>query len=99
VVHGLIVAFFFTCIAVVFVAAWRGQIDLTTQLAVAALTVEGLLVLASGGDCPLSPVFRRLGDETPFFGLFLPPRATALAVPVLGATTGLGLALLALRAG
>jgi hypothetical protein len=43
-----------------------------------------------GGDCPMGPIQRRLGDESTFFELFLPPRLARLAVPFLGAVTGVG---------
>jgi hypothetical protein len=69
-----------------------------TIAALAALCVEAALVLLSGGNCPLGPVLRTLGDETPFFELFLPPRAAKLAVPVLAAVSVLGAGLLAARA-
>jgi hypothetical protein len=59
--------------------------------------VEAALVLSSGGNCPLGPVRRRLGDETPFFELFLPPRAAKLALPVLAGVSVLGAVLLAAR--
>jgi hypothetical protein len=51
----------------------------------------------SGGKCPLGPILRRLGDETPFFELLLPPRAAKLAVPTLAAVSVLGALLLAAR--
>jgi hypothetical protein len=42
-------------------------------------------------------LLRRLGDDTPFFGLLLPPHAAKRAVPVLAAVTALGIILLASR--
>jgi hypothetical protein len=42
-------------------------------------------------------MLHRLGDETPFFALFLPPRAAKLAVPILAAVSVLGAVLLAAR--
>jgi hypothetical protein len=78
--------------------AWRGAAGSATLAAVGALSLEGLLVVLSRGNCPLGPLFRRLGDEKPFFALLLPPRAAKLAVPVLAAVTIVGVVLLALRA-
>jgi hypothetical protein len=49
----------------------------------------------SAGNCPLGPLLRRLGDETPFFELYLPPRAAKLAIPILAAICVLGAVLLA----
>ena len=95
--HGLVSALFLCSIAVVYVGAWRGNAGVVTLAALAALGGEGLLVVLSHGNCPLGPVFRRLGDEKPFFELLLPPRAAALAVPVFAAVTVLGAILLAVR--
>jgi hypothetical protein len=98
VAHGLISLLFLSCIAVLYLGAWRGKADAVTIVALAALCAEGALVLLSGGNCPLGPALRKLGDETPFFELFLPPRAAKLAVPVLAAVSVLAAVLLAARA-
>jgi hypothetical protein len=95
--HGLIALVFLCCIAVLYVDAWRGSINMVTLAALAALWVEGVLVLMSRGSCPLEPLFRKLGDETPLFELLLPPRAAELAVPALGALSMLGAVLLGVR--
>jgi hypothetical protein len=97
VVHGLITLVFLSCIAAVYVAAWRGSVDALTVAALAALGLEFVLVAASGGNCPLGPFLRRLGDEKPFFELLLSPRAAKAAVPLLGAVALLGGAMLAVR--
>jgi hypothetical protein len=95
--HGVISLVFLSCIAVVYLGAWRGRADTVTLAAVGALCVEGALVLLSGGNCPLGPLLRRLGDDTPFFELLLPPRAAKLAVPILAAVSVVGAVLLAIR--
>ena len=95
--HGLISLLFLACIAALYLGAWRGRADAPTLAALAALGLECGLVLLSGGNCPLGPALRRLGDDTPFFELFLPPRAAKAAVPVLGAVAVIGAALLAAR--
>jgi hypothetical protein len=97
VAHGLISLAFLCCIAVLYIDAWRASVDVVTIVALAALGVEGVLVLASRGSCPLEPLFRELGDETPLFELLLPPRAAELAVPALGAASALGAVLLGIR--
>jgi hypothetical protein len=97
VAHGLISLLFLSCIAAIYLGAWRGKADGLTLAALAALFVEGVLVVVSRGNCPLGPTLRRLGDETPFFELFLPPRAAKLAVPILAAVSVLGAVLLAAR--
>lgn len=63
--------------------------------AAAFLGIQGAGLVVGRGDCPLTPIQRRLGDPVPMFGLFLPPRAARAAVPLLAsvALVGLGLAL------
>ena len=97
VAHGFVSALFLSCIAIVYADAWRAEAGPVTIAALAALTLEGLLVLLSRGNCPLGPLFRRLGDEKPFFELLLPAHAAKLAIPVLTAVTVVGALLLGVR--
>ena len=85
------------CIGIVYYGAWQAEAGTVTLVALGVLCVEGVLVITSGFDCPLTPFLRRIGDETPLFELILPPRQAALAVPVLGAVTGIGIVLLGIR--
>ena len=71
----------------VWVCALTGRRDGVLGAALAALTVEGIAVLAGRGDCPLGPLQQRLGDPAPLFELVLPPRAARAAFPVLVAVT------------
>jgi hypothetical protein len=96
--HGIVSALFVCCIGVLYAGAWRGTAGPATLAAVAALCLEGVLVVVSHGNCPLAPLFRRLGDDTSFFELFLPPRAATLAVPVLGGVAFIGMVVLSARA-
>jgi hypothetical protein len=88
--HGAISAAFLGCIAALYLAAWRGRVDAAAYAALAALGLESALVLLNRGDCPLGPLLARVGDDTPFFELFLPPRAAKAAVPVLGGVVVVG---------
>ena len=96
--HGIITAFFLTCIAYVYYAAITDSSSPLRWAAAAVLVVEGTIVTLNGGDCPLGFVHQRAGDEKAFFELFLSKRAAKLAVPLLGAVATTGIALLALRA-
>jgi len=93
-VHGLISAFFLGCLAYVRYCAMTDTRSLSLALAIGALLAEGVIVAANGGDCPLGILHRKAGDEKTFFELFLPKRAAAAAVPVLGSVTGVGFLLL-----
>jgi hypothetical protein len=50
-----------------------------------------------GGECPLGPFQRDLGDPMPFFELVLPPRAQKAAIPVLVIASVVGIAAIAVE--
>lgn len=94
-VHAAIAAGFLLAIGHVWWCAVTGRRGPLLHAAVAALAAEGALVALNGGDCPLGPLQARAGDPVPLFELVLSPPAARRAVPVLGAITLLGVALLA----
>ena len=96
-VHAAIAAGFLTAIGYVWVCALTGRRGPVLRVAVGALSLEGALVVANHGDCPLGGMQDRLGDPVPLFEIVLSPRAARRAVPVLGAVTAAGLVLLARR--
>jgi len=96
-VHAAIAAGFLTAIGYVWVCALTGRRGPVLRVAVGALSLEGALVVANRGDCPLGGLQDRLGDSVPLFELVLSPRAARRAVPVLGAVTAAGVLLLARR--
>jgi hypothetical protein len=60
--------------------------------------LEGVVVfILNKGDCPLIHIQRKIGDNTPFFQLFLPEKLAKKAVPFFAKITWFGLALLAIR--
>ena len=89
--HAVIAMAFFDAIAYVWWCALTRRRGRWLDIAAAALTIEGVVVAANGGDCPLGPLQERLGDPDPLFELVLPPRAAKLAVPVLGAVAAAGI--------
>jgi hypothetical protein len=91
--HTAIAAGFLHAIAYVWWCALSGRRGPLLRVAIVALTTEGTLVAANGGDCPLGGLQGRMGDPIPLFELVLSPRAAKCAVPVLGgvATAGIGL--------
>jgi hypothetical protein len=64
---------------------------------ITALSLEGIGLLIGRGDCPLTPLQRRVADPVPLFELVLPPRAAKVAVPVLAAVSVGGIGTVALR--
>jgi hypothetical protein len=95
--HAAISAGFLFAIAYVWWCALSGRRGPLLQLAMVALTTEGTLVAANGGDCPLGGLQGRMGDPVPLFELVLSPRAAKRAVPVLGTVAALGIVLVLAR--
>jgi hypothetical protein len=93
----MIAAGFIVAIAYIWHCALTRRRDRWLRVAVAALAVEGTVVAANHGDCPLGPLQARAGDPVPLFELILSPRAARLAVPAFGGVTLLGILLLAYR--
>ena len=95
--HAVIAVLFLLAIGYVWWCALSGRRGRLLNVVVAALVSEGAVVAANHGDCPLGPLQDRMGDPVPLFELALSPRAAKRAVPVLGAVSAAGIALLARR--
>jgi hypothetical protein len=93
--HAAIAAAFLLAIAYVWWCALTGRRGRLLHVAVTSLGFEAVIVVANHGDCPLGGLQQRVGDPAPLFELVLSPRAARRAVPVLGAVTAAGVALLA----
>jgi len=93
--HSLFSVYFLSCLAYVYYAGITRKRGPALAFASGSLLVEGAVLAANGGDCPLGTVHRRFGDERTFFELFLSPRAAKAAVPFFTVVTviGFGLAL------
>jgi hypothetical protein len=81
----------------IWACAAKRRRDRLLAACVAFLSIEGVGLVAGGGDCPMGPLQEKLGDPVPFFELILPPRAAKAAVPILAVATLGGLLLVALR--
>ncbi|MEX0801323.1 MAG: hypothetical protein WD379_08910 [Dehalococcoidia bacterium] len=73
--HSLFSVFFLSCLSYVYYAALARKRGPILVAASGALLVEGAVLAANGGDCPLGRVHHRFGDDRTFFELFLAPRA------------------------
>ena len=82
--HAAIAVGFLAAIANIWWCALTGGTNRLLRPAIAALAVEGAVVAANDGDCPLRPLQARVGDPVPLFELVLSPRAARQAVPILG---------------
>jgi hypothetical protein len=87
------------CIVYLYVAAFVGRFDVWLVIALVSLAIEGFVVFVlNGGDCPLIHLQRKIGDEKPFFELFMPARVARRAIPVFAWLTWIALGLLMLSA-
>jgi hypothetical protein len=96
-IHAAVALAFLSAIAYVWWCALTGRRDRRLQVALVALLVEGAVVTANRGDCPLGPLQDRLHDPVPLFELVLSPAAAKRAVPVLGAVAAAGMLVLVWR--
>jgi len=98
VIHGLSAIYFTLCLLYLYYAAIFSKIDVFLLIAVVSLVAEGVAVfLLNNGDCPLIHIQRRIGDNTPFFQLFLPAKLAKQTVPFLAKITWAGVAILIVR--
>jgi hypothetical protein len=96
-VHTLLSVFFLSCLGYVYYAGIARKRGRLLWGAIAALVLEGAVVSANGGDCPLGPVHRRFGDEKTFFELFVPKPVAKRAVPFFAVVTVVGFVMVVLR--
>lgn len=95
--HIAIAAVELASLAHVWVCALSGRRDRMLPFSITALSLEGAGLLIGRGDCPLTPLQRRVADPVPLFELVLPPRAAKAAVPVLAAVSVGGIVTIAVR--
>ena len=97
VVHAAIAGVGLSSVGYVWKCALTGRRDPALAAALAALSLQGIAIVAGRGQCPLGPLQARLGDPTPFFQLVLPRRAARAAFPVLLPLSLTGVVVLAVR--
>jgi hypothetical protein len=74
-VHTLIALVMFASVGVVYYSAVSQIYGLWLYLSLVALLIEGVAITLNRGDCPLSYLQRKYGDDKAFFELFLPKNA------------------------
>lgn len=98
IIHSFFAFFFISCIIYIYYSAYIKQMSLWVVLAIFVLALEGFLVfIVNKGDCPLAPLQYKLGDNTPFFNLFLPAEMAKKAVPFFTLVTIVGIVLLVIN--
>ncbi len=96
--HGIFALYFICCIIYLYYAAITANFNFLLILALISLSLEGIAVfILNKGDCPLIYIQNKLGDNIPFFELFLPKKAAKQAVPFFSILTWLAVILLSIR--
>jgi hypothetical protein len=81
-VHAFFAVFFIQCLAYIYYCAITRTHTWLLTMALIALLGEGIVVVLNRGQCPLTGVQHRLGDQKGFFNLFLPEALARKMVPV-----------------
>jgi len=71
-IHTLVALVMIASMAVVYYSAISKTYNVLLYLASGALLIEGIAITLNKGDCPLSYLQRKYGDDKTFFELFLP---------------------------
>jgi hypothetical protein len=97
-VHTLIFVVLSACVLYVVASGAFDRITPWTWAAIAAIVVEGLVLAASGGRCPLTALAERLGAaDGQVSDIFLPSWAAARIFPICGTLFAIGCAMIAAR--
>jgi hypothetical protein len=98
IIHGVLAVYFIACMLYLYYAAIYRRFDTLLAVSLISLAIEGFIVYGlNHGDCPLIHIQRRIGDEKPFFEIFLPPQLARLAFPIFTSIGVVALVLLTIR--
>lgn len=92
-IHILLGSFFLSCLIYLYYAAFSETLDSKVYFCLAALIIEGLILLLFRG-CPLTYIQNRSGDSKGFFDLFMPKSVLPFVVPLLTLLTLVALILI-----
>jgi hypothetical protein len=97
-VHTLIFVVLSGCVLYILVSGAFNLITPWTWVAVTAIVIEGLVLAASGGKCPLTAVAERLGaSEGSVADIFLPRWFADRIFPICGTLYLVGCVIIVLR--
>ena len=98
VIHTVIFVLLSCCVLYVFASGALNRITPWTWVAAVAIVVEGLVLVASGGRCPLTTVAERLGAvDARVSDIFLPRWFADRIFPICTAVFLIGCAFVAAR--
>ena len=96
--HTLIFAVLSACVAYIVISGSMNRITPWTWVAIVGIVVEGLVLAASGGRCPLTAVAERLGaSDGSVADIFLPRWFADRIFPICGTLYLIGCAIVAIR--
>jgi hypothetical protein len=90
VVHSFVALLMIASVVAVYYSAATRTYSIWLYLAVAALLIEGIVLVLNKGDCPFSYLSRRYGDTKAFFELFLPKKVAKQMFKVSAAIVAIG---------
>lgn len=93
-IHGLITAFFLSCIVYIYYAGITNQMNIYVYISVGMILLEMVIIVLNKGICPMGVLHNKFGDTKTFFELLLPKPLAKRAVPFLGFVAALGILLL-----
>ncbi len=100
IIHAIFSLYFIACLLYLYYAAYAMRFDVLLLISMASLAIEGTAVfILNSGNCPLIHVQKRIGDDRPFFELFMPPRIAKQAIPAFSVLVIIALVLLVVRFG
>lgn len=97
-VHTLIFVVLSACVLYILVSGALDHITVWTWIAAAAIVIEGLVLAASGGRCPLTAVAERLGAaDGSVADIFLPRWFADRIFPICGTLYLIGCVIVTIR--
>ena len=97
-IHTVIFAVLSVCVIYILVSGAFDRVNAWTWVAMVAIVIEGLVLLACGGKCPLTVVAERLGaSDGSVADIFLPRWFADRIFPICGTLYLIGCAIVALR--
>ncbi len=95
-VHIVLGFYLLFVIGYVYFCGFTGRRDVLLWVCIASLVIEGVVLAAWRGRCPVTLIQESHGDDKGFFGLFLPRRIWPFVIPFFTVVSILGILMVAL---
>ena len=98
IVHGIITVFFGLCIIQIYYSFFTYTRSILLYGALIAVYAEAFVVFVlNRGNCPMSYIHRKFGDDKYFFELFFPNEIAKKVIPIVAVIAFIGTVLLFLQ--